>query len=270
MGMFTNVYNNAKDKMVTRPVPSGGSVKPPRKPAAVSAAEKTAKPVKPAVVEYVNSEEYEKKIEEYNTILEDYRSNLSQYEKKLDEYTSRLQGISDVIPGQSNIDDSFIIQREENLTKIENDLISTINDLKSNQGKQMLEQMQLLIARIDEQRHREEEALMAAEMEEAATEFQGPSELDLLQEVREKSEKLLDKQEDVIKRLVFVENNLITAVTKTTSENRSAFVTQIAELANHVKRSTRGLKIALVFSVIFNILSVGGIAYLVLCMLEII
>lgn len=258
MGMFTNAYKNAKG-MVTSQRPIQNTAGNPVQKRTIQEKKESA------VVEYVNSREYEDKIAEFDNILASYKENLKEYENKLKEYNSNVIDINAYSEKQTLIDDSIILEKQEKLSEIERELIFSIEELKNNQGKRIMEQIQLLIARLDDQREREEEAKLAEDI--LNNEMDKSSEFD---ELKEKAENLLLKQDDMIKRIVVMESNLINLHNKISTENRSTLVTQIAEISNSVRKENKFLNRAFAVSLVFNILSLGGIVYMVLYMLQII
>ncbi len=91
-----------------------------------------------------------------------------------------------------------------------------------------------------------------------------------LTELRSMLEALRPQQEDIADKIGKIDNTIIEPIKKNYTANKNATLEKLDEVMETGKKGNKGVKIALGFSLFFNILSTGGLIFVILYQLGII
>lgn len=91
-----------------------------------------------------------------------------------------------------------------------------------------------------------------------------------LDEIKTNQDLGTKKREEIFQRVMRLDNTIIDPIKKSSLENKNEIINHVDQLIEVVRKNHKGLKLALGFSLIMNVLSMGGLIFAILYILEII
>lgn len=88
--------------------------------------------------------------------------------------------------------------------------------------------------------------------------------------IKEELDGIVSREKEITDKIAKIDSTIIEPIKKNYTANRTATVEKLDEVMEAVKESNKSLRTALSISLFFNVLCVGGLAFVVLWILQII